>query len=105
MMGPTFVSEVPVIEWRGPAPFYFGLFPQDVGEQIASEIPEWSYGWGCFYADVAVAGETFETALMPYQGSFVIPLRVRVRKLLGIELGDTFEATVTLKRSKGVTAR
>ncbi|WP_026530664.1 DUF1905 domain-containing protein [Haematomicrobium sanguinis] len=103
-MGPTFSSRVPVIEWRGPAPFYFGLFPQDVGEQIASEIPEWSYGWGCFYADVEVTGQIFETALMPYEGSYVIPLRVRVRRQLGIELGDVVDATVTLKRSKGVAA-
>jgi hypothetical protein len=37
---------------------------------------------------VTIKEETFKTALFPKQGMYLIPLKIAIRKPLGIELGD-----------------
>ena len=82
-----FTSEV--IEWRGPAPFYFIEVPLKYSPEIKTIAADKSYGWGVLHAMVTIKDETFKTALFPKQGLYLIPLKIAVRKPLGIELGDT----------------
>jgi hypothetical protein len=82
----SFTGEV--IEWRGPAPFFFIEVPTKYTPEIKVIAADKSYGWGVLHAMVTIKDQTFKTALFPKQGLYLIPLKIAVRKPLGIELGD-----------------
>ncbi len=77
-----------VIEWRGPAPFYFLPTPIEVTEEIELYKRELSYGWGVIPAKVTIGKTTVTTSLIPRDGSFYIPLKDAIRKPNQITLGD-----------------
>jgi hypothetical protein len=77
-----------VIEWRGPAPFFFLPTPIEVTQEIELHKRELSYGWGVIPAKVTIGATTVTTSLIPRAGSFYIPLKDALRKPNGIELGN-----------------
>lgn len=77
-----------VIEWRGPAPFYFLPTPIEVTEEIELYKRELTYGWGVIPAKVTIGGTTVTTSLIPRNGSFYIPLKDAVRKPSQIAVSD-----------------
>ncbi len=84
-----------VIEWRGPAPFYFLPTPIEVTEEIELYKRELTYGWGVIPAKVTIGQTTVSTSLIPRNGSFYIPLKDAVRKPNQIVVGD--EITLILE--------
>jgi len=82
----AFVGEV--IEWRGPAPFFFVAVPAEhVGElKYAAQLA--SYGWGVVPVRAIASGTSFTTSLFPRDGGYLLPLKASVRKTGGISLGD-----------------
>ncbi len=84
-----------VIEWRGPAPFYFLPTPIEVTEEIELYKRELTYGWGVIPAKVTIGQTTVSTSLIPRNGSFYIPLKDAVRKPNQIAIGD--EITLILE--------
>jgi hypothetical protein len=85
-----------VIEWRGPAPFYFLPTPVEVTEEIELYKRELTYGWGVIPAKVTIGTTTVTTSLIPRNGSFFIPLKDAVRKPNGISLGDSINLVLEL---------
>jgi hypothetical protein len=77
-----------VIEWRGPAPFYFVPTPIEVTEEIEIYKRELTYGWGVIPAKVTLGTVTVTTSLFPKNGSFYIPLKDALRKPNEISVGD-----------------
>lgn len=77
-----------VFEWRGPSPFFFVATPPTIAEEIESVKRELSYGWGVVPASITVGGITVKTALIPKDGTFLIPLKDAVRKPRAISAGD-----------------
>ena len=77
-----------VIEWRGPAPFFFAKTPPEVTSEIEASSGHLSYGWGCIPVDVTIGGTTYYTALIPREGSYLVPLKAAIRKAEKIELSD-----------------
>jgi Domain of unknown function (DUF1905) len=84
-----------VFSWRGPAPYHFVRVPADEAEQIQEVAAAVTYGWGMVPVAVTVGDTTVTTALWPQDGSYVVPLKDRLRKPEGIELGDV--VTVRLR--------
>ena len=85
-----------VIEWRGPAPFYFLPTPIEVTEEIELYKRELTYGWGVVPAKVTIGKTTVTTSLIPRNGSLYIPLKEAVRKPNGIGLGDSIKLVLEL---------
>jgi hypothetical protein len=85
-----------VIEWRGPAPFFFLPTPIEVTEEIELYKRELTYGWGVIPAKVTIGTTTVTTSLIPRNGSFFIPLKDAVRKPNGISLGDSINLVLEL---------
>ena len=85
-----------VIEWRGPAPFFFLPTPIEVTEEIELYKRELTYGWGVIPAKVTIGTTTVTTSLIPRNGSFFIPLKDAVRKPNGIGLGDSINLVLEL---------
>jgi hypothetical protein len=84
-----------VIEWRGPAPFFYAVVPPDAAEVIHELAPMLTYGWGVIPARVTIGRVTWTTSLFPKDGGYLVPLRAAERKRAGVELGDV--PTVTLE--------
>ena len=87
-----------VIEWRGPAPFYFLPTPIEVTEEIELYKRELTYGWGIIPATITIGKVSVTTALIPKDGSFYIPLKDAVRKPNGILVGSTISLLLELGR-------
>ena len=86
----------PVIEWRGPAPYYFVAVPDDEAAAIEAVSAGITYGWGMIPADVTIGQTTWYTALWPRRGSYVVPLKDRIRRAEGIELDDVVGVRLSL---------
>lgn len=90
-----FFSEV--IEWRGPAPFYFATTPHEVTQELETSAGHLSYGWGCIPVDVTIGNTTFYTALIPREGTYFVPLKAAVRKTESVALGQNISIELRLK--------
>ena len=73
-----------MIEWRGPAPFWFLPFTTDDSAMIDELKPMLTYGWGCIPVTVRIRRTTFTTSIMPKDGLYLIPLKVAARRAEGI---------------------
>jgi hypothetical protein len=78
----------PVIQWRGPAPYYFVAVPDEQVGEVRHAARLASYGWGCVPVEAVVGAITFRTSLFPKDGGYLLPLRAAVRKESRIALGD-----------------
>jgi hypothetical protein len=78
-----------IIEWRGPAPFYFVPVPDEESAEIEAASQMVSYGWGVIPVTVHIGDTRFETSLFPKEGRYLVPLKVAVRRAEALEEGDT----------------
>ncbi|GAA3339546.1 hypothetical protein GCM10017714_15580 [Curtobacterium pusillum] len=85
-----------VIEWRGPAPFFYAVVPPDVADVIHELAPMLSYGWGVIPARVSIGSVSWTTSLFPKDGGCLVPLRAAERRCAGVELGDAAHLVLTL---------
>jgi hypothetical protein len=86
-----------VWEWRGPAPYHFVWVPDEVAAALDDVAPMVSYGWGMIPADVTIGDTEWYTALWPKDGRYVVPLKDRIRKAEGIELGMVVDIALSIK--------
>lgn len=95
-----FEFEGPIIEWRGPAPFYFVRIPEDESEDIKFAAKGIEY-WGQVPVVVRINGTEFTTALFPKDGCYLIPLKVAARKAAGIDmvLGEALSVALNVGRA------
>lgn len=91
----VFVGEV--IEWRGPAPYVFVAIPVEESEDIKVAAKGMEY-WGQVPVTARIDDTEFSTALFPKDGRYLLPLRVAVRRAVGIVEGDTVEVALQLGR-------
>ena len=73
-----------MVEWRGPAPFYFIPVPQEQSATIKTIASAITYGWGVVYVHATIADTTWKTTLMPKDGLYMLPIKNAIR--LGIKL-------------------
>lgn len=85
-----------LIEWRGPAPFYFAPLTEDAVRQVRETAGLASYGWGVVPVAVTIGATEFTTSLLPRQGGYLLPIKDAVRKAEGIRLGDTITAKLVI---------
>ncbi|MEV6682081.1 DUF1905 domain-containing protein [Streptomyces erythrochromogenes] len=88
-----------VVEWRGPAPFYFVPVPEEHSADVRQVAAMATYGWGVVPVAARIGGVTFETSLFPRDGGYWLPVKNAVRTPLGLAAGDevTVEMTVRLQ--------
>ena len=92
-----FEFEGPVIEWRGPAPYYFVRIPDEESADIKFAAKGMEY-WGQVPVVVHISGTEFGTALFPKDGRYLIPLKDAVRKPAGIEVDQVLAVGLSVGR-------
>ena len=86
----------PVVEWRGPAPYYFVALPENEAGVVDDHKAMLTYGWGAIPATVQVGDTEFTTSLFPRDGGYLLPLKDSVRHAEGIEEGNVVQVRLTL---------
>jgi hypothetical protein len=92
-----FHFEGAVVEWRGPAPFYFVAIPEQESEEIKFAAKGIEY-WGQVPVIVRIGETEFTTALFPKDGSYLLPLKDAVRKSTGLELDQVVAVALDVRR-------
>lgn len=90
-----------VVEWRGPAPYFFLPMSDEDSADLKMEAAGLEY-WGQVSVVVEIGKTTFTTAVFPKDGRYLVPLRANVRKAENIELGMPISATVRLNYDRRV---
>jgi len=83
-----------MIEWRGPAPFYYIPVPQDLSHQIKQTAKLVSYGWGVIPVKVTIGKTVFTTSLFPKDGIYLVPVKNAVRLPEKLELGQSVKVAL-----------
>ena len=92
-----FVFSGELIHWRGPSPFHFIALPQAEAGEIKSVANLVTYGWGVIPVEAVIDGVEFTTSLFPRNGGYLLPVKDRVRLVLGLELGDVVEVELAVR--------
>ena len=97
--GVEFEFSASVIEWRGPAPFYYADIPAEESDEVKDAAKGLEY-WGQVPVVVRIGDTEFTTALFPKDGRYLLPLKDAVRRAEGIDLGMTVEVAMGLNRDR-----
>ncbi|MBW8706588.1 hypothetical protein MBT84_43890 [Streptomyces sp. MBT84] len=87
----------PVIEWRGPSPYYFVTVPAEESADIREVAAMATYGWGVIPVEARIGGTAFTTSLFPKDGGYLLPLKNAVRKPQGLSAGDDVTVAMTVR--------
>ncbi len=74
--------------WRGPAPWYFVTVPEQQCRELKAIAGVVTYGWGMIPVDATIGNTAYYTALWPKDGSYIVPIKARIRRAEDIEEGD-----------------
>ena len=85
-----------VIEWRGPAPYYFISVPDEESADIREVAAMATYGWGVIPVAARIGEVDFETSLFPKDGGYLLPLKKAVRAPQGLGSGDEVAVEMTV---------
>ena len=86
-----------IIEWRGPAPYYYVPLPEPEAADVHEVAAVATYGWGVIPVEARIDDVTFTTSLFPKDGGYLLPLKDAVRKPLGLGEGDRVEVEMTVR--------
>ena len=86
-----------IVEWRGPAPFYFVPLPPDEADLIDEVKADVAY-WGVIPVTAWLGETSFTTAMFPRQETYFPPLKDAVRRAEGIGVGDVVEVRLSVGR-------
>jgi hypothetical protein len=86
-----------VIEWRGPAPYYFVPVPEQESADIREVAAMASYGWGVIPVEARIGEVAFSTSLFPKDGAYLLPLKSAVRAPQSLSAGDGVSVEMTVR--------
>lgn len=86
-----------VVEWRGPAPYYFVPLPPEEAELIDEVKAEVAY-WGVIPVTAQLGETTFTTSMFPREKTYFLPLKDAVRRAEGVGLGDVVAVQLSVGR-------
>lgn len=92
-----FEFEGTVVEWRGPAPFYFVDIPKEESVEIKLVAKGIEY-WGQVPVTVRIKDTQFSTALFPKDGRYLLPLKDAVRKSAQIAMDEIVAVELSVGR-------
>lgn len=84
-----------LFEWRGPSPFHFVAVPGEESLDIKDASAMLTYGWGVIPVEVRIGETVWTTSLFPKDDRYLVPVKDKVRRAEGLEVGDLVEVRMT----------
>lgn len=85
-----------VVEWRGPAPYWFAALPDHACAAIDDVARAVTYGWGMVPVTATIGGTTWTTSMWPRNGGYLLPLRDAVRRAERLESAASVIVTLRI---------
>lgn len=85
-----------VVEWRGPAPYYFVRVPDEDAVRIGEVASMVTYGWGVIPCTVTIGSTSAPTSLFPKDGGYLVPIKNVLRLPERLVLGDSVDVTIEI---------
>jgi Domain of unknown function (DUF1905) len=85
-----------IVEWRGPAPFFYAPLPAEQAAEIERIKKQASYGWGVIPVEAEIGGVRFTTSLFPKDGTYLLPIKAAVRKQTLVTVGDAVDVEMVI---------
>jgi len=95
-----FRFEAEVIEWRGPSPYFFAPIPLELVEELRQVARVVTYGWGMIPVKGRIGGVAFTTSLFPKDDTYLLPIKVAVRRGAGVTAGDRIAVEMTVEAER-----
>ena len=92
-----FRFESEVIYWRGPSPFFFVAVPAQHLTELRAVARAVTYGWGMVPVAARIGEVAFTTSLFPKDETYLLPLKVAVRRWADITAGDRIAVEMTIQ--------
>ena len=92
-----FRFEADVIHWRGPSPFFFVAIPAEHVSELRGVARAVTYGWGMVPVEARIRDVAFTTSLFPKDETYLLPLKVAVRRKADITAGDRIAVEMTIQ--------
>ena len=86
-----------IVEWRGPAPFFFVPLPPEEAELVDEIRAEVAY-WGVVPVTARLGGTEFTTAMFPREQTWFLPVKAAVRRAEDVGLGDEVDVRLSVGR-------
>ena len=84
-----------LVEWRGPAPYYFVPLPPDEAD-LVDEVKADVVYWGVVPVHARIGETEFTTAMFPREDTWFLPLKVAVRRAEDVDLGQVVEVRLSV---------
>lgn len=78
-----------LVEWRGPAPFFYIPLPLNIADEIKSMAGHLTYGWGVIPVTATIGKTVYTTSLFPREGTYYLPVKNAVRLPEALTLGQS----------------
>ncbi|MBP6924467.1 MAG: DUF1905 domain-containing protein [Candidatus Pacebacteria bacterium] len=80
------------------ANWHFVTLTKKIGQEIKLTFGKNARGFGSLPVDVTIGATTWKTSIFPdkYSGSYILPLKAKVRKLEDIEAGELVTFSIVL---------
>jgi hypothetical protein len=89
----------PLVDWRGPAPFYFLKLEEQVAKEILQVVKDLTYGWGVIPVKVQIDKTEFETSIFQRENTLYVPVKMAARLSSGVVLGQQVRARLIFSAS------
>lgn len=86
--------------WRGPSPFHFVRVPPAEAAEIRAVAPLVTYGWGAIPVRIRVGRSEVDTALIPKDGGYLVPIRDRVRLGEHLAIGEPVDVELAIRSDR-----
>ena len=89
-----------VIYWRGPSPFFFIPVPAPHDAALRRLARAVTYGWGMIPVEARIGDAAFTTSLFPKDETYLLPLKVAVRRKTSVTAGDLVPVEMTVRPAR-----
>ena len=86
-----------IVEWRGPAPYFFVPLPPEEAELIDEIKADVAY-WGVIPVTARLGDTEFTTAMFPREETYFLPLKASVRRAESVGLGEVVDVRLSVGR-------